>query len=494
MTFGYKMRPHPFMLALLCSYCYTVLTMRLKERFLFNKKFVLSAIAIILPIALQNVISYGVNLMDSVMLGQLGDVAISAANLGGQPFFLLTMFGFGISSGASVLIAQYWGKNDMEHIRRVMGFALRLVFVVSVLFTAVCIAIPRQIMSLFTSNPDTIKSGADYLWIISIGYVFYSLSNCYMTSLRAVEKVGVSMVIYGISFFINVAVNYVFIFGKLGAPALGVKGAAIGTVAARVSELIMALIYMYLLDKRTKFRIKDVFSKGGDIVKPFMKNCLPVVGNELLWGFGTVLITLIISNLSDDFIAAGSIATVVNQISLVGIMGVSNAAAVLTGKAVGEGDKERVQKVAETMLLFSVIVGLFGCALLFALRVPILAIYDISAGAKEITSQLIMILASLQVVLAVDITCIVGVLRGGGDTRFAFAIDVGTVYLFALPLGAIAGFILHFPAWAVYLILRSDTFIKSVLGLIRVARKKWQRDVTSGTRDNGADLRENAAQ
>lgn len=468
--------------------------MKVKDRFLLNRNFVLSAIAIILPIALQNVISYGVNLMDSVMLGQLGDVAISAANLGGQPFFLLTMFGFGIASGANVMIAQYWGKNDMAHIRRVMGFAVRLVFVVSVLFTAVCIAVPKQIMSLFTSNPSIIESGADYLWIISIGYVFYSLSNCYMTSLRAVERVGVSMAIYGISFFINVAVNYVFIFGKLGAPALGVKGAAIGTVAARVSELIMALIYMYAFDKRTGFRIKDVFSKAREIVKPFMKNCLPVIGNELLWGFGTVMITLIISNLSDDFIAAGSIATVVNQISLVGIMGVSNAAAVLTGKAVGEGDKEKVQKVADTMLLFSVAVGIFGSALLFALRVPILGIYDISAGAKEITSQLILILASLQIVLAVDITCIVGVLRGGGDTRFAFAIDVGTVYLIALPLGAVAGFVLNWPAWSVYLLLRCDTFVKAVLGLVRVARRKWQRDVTSGAPDNGADLREDAAQ
>ncbi len=465
-------------LALLCRCCYTVLAMKLRERYLFNKQFILGAIAIILPIALQNIINYGVNLMDSVMLGQLGDVAISAANLGGQPFFLLTMFGFGIASGANVMIAQYWGKGDMDHIRRIMGFALRLTLGVSLLFTVVCIAVPRQIMSLFTSNPSTIEQGADYLWIISIGYVFYSLSNCYMTSLRAVEKVGVSMTIYGMSFFINVAVNYVFIFGKLGAPALGVKGAAIGTVTARVSEFVLSLIYMYAFDKRTGFRIKHFFAKSGDMVKPFMKNCLPVIGNELLWGFGTVMITLIISNLSDDFIAAGSIATVVNQISLVGIMGVSNAAAVLTGKTVGEGDREKVQKVADTMLLFSLIVGLFGCALLFALRIPILSIYDISAGAKEITSQLIMILAALQVILAVDITCIVGVLRGGGDTRFAFIIDVGTVYLIALPLGAIAGFVLHFPAWAVYLILRCDTFVKSVLGLVRVARRKWQRDVT----------------
>ncbi len=454
--------------------------MKIKERFLFNRAFLPGAIAIILPIALQNVINYGVNLMDSVMLGQLGDVAISAANLGGQPFFLLTMFCFGIASGAGVMIAQYWGKGDTEHIRRITGLALRLAGVVSLMFTAVCIAIPEQIMSLFTSNPDTIAQGADYLWIISIGYVFYSLSNCYLTSLRAVEKVGVSMAVYGISFFINVAVNYVFIFGKLGAPALGVKGAAIGTVAARVSEFIMSVIYMYAFDKRTGFRLKHFFGRAGDIIKPFMKTSLPVVGNELLWGFGTVMITLIISNLSDDFIAAGSIAAVVNQIAIVGIMGVANAAAVLTGKAVGEGDSVRAQKIADTMSVLAFAVGVFGCALLLALRSPILSIYEVSAGAKEITSQLIIILAALQPVLALDITCIVGVLRGGGDTKFAFLIDVSTVYFFALPLGAIAGFALNFPAWAVYLLLRSDTFVKTVFGIVRVARRKWQRDVTVG--------------
>lgn len=453
--------------------------MKIKERFLFDKRFIAGAFAIILPVALQNIINYGVNLMDSVMLGNLGDVAISAANLGGQPFFLLTMFGFGIASGGSVLISQYWGKDDTAQIRKVMALLLRLVFVVALLFTAVCIAVPKQIIGLFNSNPQIIEAGADYLVILSIGYVFYSVSNCYITSLRAVERVAVSMVVYGISFFINVFINYIFIFGKFGAPALGVKGAAIGTVVARVSEFIMALIYMYTREKRTGFRLKHVFARDKEILRSFASNCLPVVGNELLWGLGTVIITLIIGNLSDAFVTAGSIATVINQIALVGIMGVASAAAVLTGKTVGEGEKERVQKVADTMILLSVIVGLLGCGLLLALKNPILSIYKITDESREITAQLITILALLQPVLAVDITCIVGVLRGGGDTKIAFLLDCGTVYFLALPLGAVAGYVLGFPAWAVYLLLRCDTFVKAVLGLIRVGKRRWQRDVTS---------------
>lgn len=455
--------------------------MKTKERFLINKRFILSTLAIMLPVALQNIISYGVNLMDSVMLGKLGDNAISSANLGGQPFFLLTMFCFGIASGGSVLIAQYWGKGEMGQIRKVTAFSLQLAFVVSLLFTAISIIFSKQLLSLFTKNNEIIEMGSDYLEIISIGYVFYSLSNCYLTSLRGVEKVSVSMVIYGISFVVNVVVNYIFIFGKFGAPALGVKGAAIGTVVARVSEFIASIFYMYVIEKRMQFKLVHLFKSNKDIIKSFLITSLPVVGNEVLWGLGTVVLTLIISNISDTFIAAGSIAAVINQIALVGIMGVASASAVLTGKTVGEGDKQKVQKVADTMILFSVFIGLFGTAILFALKGVIISIYDITEEASVLTSQLITILALIQPVLALDIVCIVGVLRGGGDTKVAFVIDCSVVYLYSLPLGALAGFVFGFPAWAVYLILRSDTFIKAILGLIRVGSKKWHKDVVTKT-------------
>lgn len=279
----------------------------LRGAFLFEKNFLLSAAAIALPVALQNIISFGVNLMDSVMLGQLGNVAITAANLGGQPFFLLTMFGFGLASGGSVLIAQYWGKGDIARIRRVMAMSLQAVFCVSALFTAVSLLFPRQLMQLFNSDEAILQASVEYLSTLAFSYLFYSMSNCYLMCLRAVERVRISTLIYGVSFFVNVFFNWCFIFGRCGMPALGVRGAAVGTILARMSECALALLYMYMRETRTGFRLRHLFRRfDSGLLRDFIRHSLPVVGNELLWGLGTVLMTMIISNLGDTFVTANS--------------------------------------------------------------------------------------------------------------------------------------------------------------------------------------------
>lgn len=218
---------------------------RLKDHFIFEKQFLLNMLAIAVPIALQNMISFGVAMMDSVMLGGLGDKAISAANLGGQPFSLLMSIGFGLSSGGSVLIAQYWGRGDVARIRTVMRLSMQIVFTASSLMTLVCLLFPQQVMGLYSNEAEIVAAAAQYLQLVALSYLPYSISNNYIMSLRAVEKVTVSAAIYGTSFFVNVFFNYVFIFGAFGAPALGVRGAAVGTILARCSELLLVTIYMY---------------------------------------------------------------------------------------------------------------------------------------------------------------------------------------------------------------------------------------------------------
>lgn len=452
---------------------------KLRGAFLFEKSFLFTVVSIALPIALQNIISFGVNLMDSVMLGQLGDVAITAANLGGQPFFLLTMFGFGLASGGSVLIAQYWGKGDMQRIRRVMAMSLQAVFCISALFTAASLLFPYPLMRMFSPDPAVVEASVAYLSTLAYSYLFYSLSNCYLMCLRAVERVRVSTLIYGISFFVNVFFNWCFIFGQCGAPALGVRGAAVGTILARMSECILALIYMYTREKRTGFRLRHLFRRwDASLLRDFMHHSLPVVGNELLWGLGTVFMTMIISNLGEAFVTANSIANVVNQVTSVAAFGVANAAAVLTGKAVGAGRPETARKTANTLLLFSFTVGLCGGALLFLLREPILGIYAITPAARALTLDIMLVLAVLQPILALELNCIVGVLRGGGDTRIAFFIDCGCLWLISLPLGLIGGYALGLAPAAIYILMRMDTVLKTVLGLFRVRSGKWIKNVT----------------
>lgn len=255
---------------------------RFKQYFYTDWSFYKRMLAITIPIALQNVISLGVNMMDTIMLGQLGDVAIASANLGGQLFTILDVVGFGLASGAAVLIAQYWGKRDMLRIRQIFALTLRVVLVVSSLFALVGHFLPRQVLAIYTNDPAVIASGAEYLKLLSISFVLFSFSNCYIMCLRAVEQVRISMVVYGCSFFINVFFNYCFIFGKLGAPAWGVRGAAFGTVMARLFELCATLVYMCFIEKRVCFTPRWLLQLKSGLGRDYVRNSVPVVSNELL--------------------------------------------------------------------------------------------------------------------------------------------------------------------------------------------------------------------
>lgn len=453
---------------------------RLKDHFIFEKQFLLNMLAIAVPIALQNMISFGVAMMDSVMLGGLGDKAISAANLGGQPFSLLMSIGFGLSSGGSVLIAQYWGRGDVARIRTVMRLSMQIVFTASSLMTLVCLLFPQQVMGLYSNEAEIVAAAAQYLQLVALSYLPYSISNNYMMSLRAVEKVTVSAAIYGTSFFVNVFFNYVFIFGAFGAPALGVRGAAVGTILARCSELLLVTIYMYAKEDAIGFRFSDCFRLKNEMIQDYTRHSLPVLGNELLWGLGISVTAAIIGRIGSVFVTANSIAAVLNQLALVSVIGVGNAAAVITGKLIGEGRMQRAKRAANTILLGSVFVGMFNCAMIFILRPIFLSFYRITPEAYEAAYTVMGVLALLHLSLAIDITCIIGILRGGGDTKTAFAFDCGALWLVSVPMGVLSGLVWGWPVPLVYVMLKLDSPIKTILSLIRLKSGAWIRNVTNG--------------
>ena len=453
---------------------------RLKDHFIFEKQFLLNMLAIAVPIALQNMISFGVAMMDSVMLGGLGDKAISAANLGGQPFSLLMSIGFGLSSGGSVLIAQYWGRGDVARIRTVMRLSMQIVFTASSLMTLVCLLFPQQVMGLYSNEAEIVAAAAQYLQLVALSYLPYSISNNYIMSLRAVEKVTVSAAIYGTSFFVNVFFNYVFIFGAFGAPALGVRGAAVGTILARCSELLLVTIYMYAKEDTIGFRFSDCFRLKNEMIQDYTRHSLPVLGNELLWGLGISVTAAIIGRIGSVFVTANSIAAVLNQLALVSVIGVGNAAAVITGKLIGEGRIQRAKRAANTILLGSVFVGMFNCAMIFILRPIFLSFYRITPEAYEAAYTVMGVLALLHLSLAIDITCIIGILRGGGDTKTAFAFDCGALWLVSVPMGVLSGLVWGWPVPLVYVMLKLDSPIKTILSLIRLKSGAWIRNVTNG--------------
>ena len=448
----------------------------LKEKFITEKSFYRNLLAIAGPMAFQYAISFGVTLMDSVMLGSLGDVAISGANLGNQMQTLVMSCSYGLASGGGVLIAQYWGKKDMAHIRKVVRLAVQAVFCAVSVLTLLSLAFPHQILRIFTPDAQVIEAGASYLSVVAFSYLPYALASCYLSSLRGTEQVKMTVGVYGCSFFVNVIFNYIFIFGKLGAPALGVRGAAVGTVCARCSELILALVYMYTKEKLVGFRVKDCFTWDKELLGEYFRHSLPVVGNELLWGFGSTVTSIIMGQISRTFVAASSITMVLHQLSFVTLNGVGNAAAVLTGRTVGEGSYARVQRVANTLVALSFGLGALNCLFILCVRPLFLAMYHVSPAVHEAAYGMIGVLALLQLTMGVELTCVVGVLRGGGDTRMGFLLDCGTLWLTSIPLGFFTGLVLHWPA--VYACLKIDSPVKVLLSLIRIKGGHWVRNVT----------------
>ena len=450
----------------------------LKEKFLFEKEFFKTVFAITIPIAMQNVISFGVNAMDSIMLGSLGDIAVSGANLGGQPFFLMSMVGFGLAGGGSVLISQYWGQGNKEVIRKVMRISMLAITIVAFLAMIVCLFFPYQVMGLYTNEPEVREAAAGYLRVLSVGFVFYAIANNYMSSLRAVENVKMSTAVYGMSFFVNVFFNYVFIFGKFGAPTYGVVGAAIGTTIARIFEFICVMIYMYGFEKKIAYKMHCMFKIDTSLIGDFIHHALPVVGNEMIWGMGATVTSMIMGRIGSTFVAANSITNVIAQLAQVFIFGIANASAVVCGKTIGEGKMERAQKTANTLLLLGVTFGLVSTCIILLLRNPFLSIYDITPQAKENAYNMMFVLAMVQPVAAIDIISIVGILRGGGDTKLALALDGGGMWVINIPMGILTGLVLKIPPALIFLAMRTDSFIKIFIEIRRIASGKWMKTVT----------------
>ena len=453
----------------------------LKKHFVFDREYFKALCTVALPLALQNVINNGVSAMDTIMLGELGDIAVSGASLGGQTFFLMMIAGFGVCGGASVLIAQYWGKGNVGVIRRVMRISTLTMFLISIVFFLGAFFFTPQIMSLFSNETAVIEAGVAYLKTLSIGFVFYALSNCYFLALRGVEQVKVSTTVYAMSFFVNVIVNYTFIFGKFGAPALGVQGAAIGTVAARIFEFCCAAVYMYCIEKKIGFKWHCMFKIDRTLIPDFIHHALPVMGNEFIWGIGSVTTGIIMGHIGSTYVAANSVVTVLFNLSSVFTFGVANAASVMCGKTIGQGKMERAQKTALTLNVTAFCIGFIMSMIVMLVRTPFLSIYNITPEAKLAAYQMLTVVICIQPIAALDIVNIIGVLRGGGDTKLALMLDGGGMWLINIPLSVLMGLVLKAPAPFVYLSMRCDAFIKIFIEFRRILSGRWLRTVT---RDN----------
>lgn len=450
-------------------------------RKLFNlddKEFYTKLFAIVLPIAVQNLINFGVSMLDTLMLGVLGEVQLSAASIANQLSFMFMILSFGIAAGSSVLSAQYWGKGDITQIKKVVSLMYRVVFGLAILFMGAALLIPYQVVRLFITDTAVIEQAVLFLRIIGLSFLFSGFTNTTIGMLRSIGTVKISVVVYSASLVTNAVLNYALIFGKFGFPALGIQGAAIATLIARMVEASIAATFLFKYDKKLGIRLSDLKQLDLELIPVFIRFASPVLLNEMLWTTGNSLVVVIIGRMGREFVAANSICSVLFQFAGVAIFGLSSAASTIIGHTVGEGDYEKAKMRALTFMKLSIVVGLFASLIMFTGRNILIEFYNISELARGYAYSITAVASVLVIFQTICMVLMMGILRGGGDTKFVTVADVVFMWLVALPLGAYTGLKLGLPVAVVYGCLKCDEVLKTFLSAARVLRGRWIKDIT----------------
>ena len=458
-----------------------------------GKAFYKNLIALCIPMILQNLVTTSLAIVDTLMVGMLGETPLAAVTLANLPIFVIQFVVFGLQGGSSVLISQYWGKRDMQAIVRVMGVAFTVAGGISLLFALAMFFFPTQIMGLLTNDPALRDIAAEYGRIVGFSYVFNSFTSIYVGAHRSTENPKLGLAIFSSSMIANTFLNWIFIFGKLGAPALGVAGAALATLLSRILEFLIALAHA-VSNKRLTLKFTSLLHPGRDMWRRFLKYATPVVLNETIWGLGTALYPTIMGHMdgSTEILAAYAVAGNIDRFCSVALFAVSSAAAVIIGREIGAGQtKEKVYEVGKALLMVATALGVaVGVILLIVTHAvvkpfvyPVYPAFQNCPGAAEITTMILTIVAIFAPFRAFCATNIVGVLRGGGDVNFTTAIDVLPLWLVALPLAALSGLVAHLSIFWVYMSIETENMIKLGLGLWRIRSRRWIRDVTRNSMD-----------
>lgn len=451
------------------------------------KNFYISVFSLVIPMAIQNLINVGVTAADVIMLGKVGEKVLSGASLAGQIQFIMTLIFCGITSGASVLTAQYWGKRDTRSIEKILGMGLLIGLVTAVIFAAAALLIPETLMKIYSSDPEVIAEGVKYLKIIAVSYIFMAVTQVYLNIMRSIEKVLIATFVYLISLLVNIGINAVLIFGMFGFPEMGIRGAAIGTLVARLTELVLVLGYAFIKNKVIRIRFYDMIHIDRVLLKDYMVYAFPVILNELMWGLGSSANTAVIGHLGSSAVAANSVAQVARQLATVVTFGISNATAIYLGKTIGEKKLEHARAYAKRFVVLSVVLGMAGAAVIL-ISAPIAnANLALTSEAQSYLSFMFFVMSYFTVAQCWNATMVVGVFRSGGDTKFGLALDVGTMWGFSILLGVIAAFVFHASVPVVYVFLMSDEIVKLPITWKRYRSYKWLKDVTREKEELGGN-------
>lgn len=453
-----------------------------------NPEFRKQMYRLLIPIVVQNLLSAAVSSSDVIMLNYVGQNSISAVSLAANYAGVLSSVFYGIGTGATLLCAQYYGKRDFQAIRAVEGIALRYSMALSILVAAMAFLMPNQLMRVFTEDAELIEIGGNYLQIMGITYLCWGIIEIYLAVLRSIGRVTVCLVLNVMAFSLNILLNAVFIFGLFGAPKLGAKGVAIATALSRIAELLGCFV-VSACSKDVKLDLRYLFVRNKLLGGDFVRLAVPAVGNDLSWGLAFSMYSVILGHLGNDAVAANSLVAVVRNLSTTFCFAVASAGGILLGNVMGEGNLEKAKQYASGMMRMTVLTGAFGGLIVMA-SIPLILRFAAASFSETAMGYLkVMLWINTYYIMgaAVNTSLIAGIFRAGGDTRFGFICDTIDMWVYAVPLGFLAAFVLKLPVLWVYFLLCTDEFVKWPWVIAHYRSGKWAKNITRENLFAGAD-------
>lgn len=444
------------------------------EKATFYKSFFSLYIALVL----QNVITLSVNLTDNVMLGAYSETALSGAAAVNQIQFVFQQLLNGLGDGVVIFCSQYWGKKQTETMKRISAVAMHAAITVSVLLFILVSLFPSEAVGIFTTDESIIQEGAKYLQVIRFTYLLFGVTQILLATLRSAEIVKIAFRLSVLTFFVNCGLNYLFIFGHFGMPELGIEGAAVGTLAARILEITILIIFIWKRENRLQIRFKDYWKLDKGLCRDYFRVAAPMVVTQGLWGVNTALQTVILGHMTAAAIAANSAASTLFLLVKSISVGASSSASVIIGKTVGGGDLALVKTYAKRLQKLFLGIGILSAGLLFFLRVPFLSLYDLQPETMEMTNTFLLIFCVVVMGMSYQMPTNNGIIRGGGNAMFVVKMDLISIWLIVIPVSFFMAFVVEASSVVVFCCLNADQIFKCIPAFLKANYGSWIRRLT----------------
>ncbi len=447
--------------------------------FFRDRAFLREMFQIALPIAFQQLINASLNMIDVIMVGQLGETSIAALGLSNQVFFVMILLLFGATSGMAIFTAQLWGKHEVDPIRKVLGMSILVTSGIAFVFTLAATLIPQAVLGFYTTDVKVIGIGSQYLRIVGFSYIPVAIATSYIAVLRSIQFVRITVVATIAAILVKTVLGYMLIFGIAGLPALGVRGAAIGTATGWILELALLIILVYT--QRTPLASNPLIFFSFDIsfLGRVLRTTLPAIANEFFWSVGITTYNAIYAHIGTDAIAAINVNATMEELGFVVFMGLGNACAVMVGNRIGAGKKDQAYETVRRVVIISLLAAWAVGFIVFLLRNTVVHLYDLSPSGEHNVRILMLVMASVFWIRMFNFSVFIGALRAGGDTRFALIMEICSIWLIGVPAAYISAFVLGLPVYLVYLMVALEEVVKAFVSAWRFHSRKWIHDLVN---------------